>query len=217
MPIFECSQCNEMTYSATEEALRPCERCGSERQRVVEGDFDRARRTRRDLGPGDHAVLVHDDPAAVAPFCARFLGDGVARGERVFAGVPDDLRQAIGAELPAELERAIEWAGSSTFYGDFDAEGVASTWEALVLEEPRGARILAGLDRSRAEGVEAEELARYEAIAHGLITRLGATVLCAFDTTALPPALIEVAMRSHGLVIEDGGALRNELFEYQPV
>lgn len=214
MPVFECAQCNEMTYSANPEAVGPCERCGNERHRIVEGDFDQARRTQRHLGPGDHAVLIHDDPAGVAPFCARFVGDGATRGERVFAGVPDDLRDAICAELAPEVQRGVEWDEPSAFYADFDAERVAGTWEALILEEGRPARILAGLDRRCAEGVDAEELTRYETVAHGIITRLGANALCVYDKRALSPELIEVGARRHGLSIEDGDAHRNERFEY---
>ena len=215
MPVFECAQCNEMTYSANPEAVGPCERCGNERQRVVEGDFAEARRTQRHLGPGDHAVLIHDDPVAVAPFCARFLGAGVTCGERVLAGVADDLREAICAQLTAEVERGVAWDDPSAFYRDFDADRVAATWEALILEEARPTRILAGLDRACAAGVQPEDLARYETTAHGIITRLGANGLCVYDKRALSPELIEVGVRRHGLSIEDGDAHRNERFEYQ--
>ena len=109
MPIFECARCNEMTYSASAGAVAPCPRCGSERQRLIEGDFDEARRSLRTLGEADHAALVYDDASAIAPFCARFLTDGVNAGERVVAGVQDDLREAICTLLGPDVELTIEW------------------------------------------------------------------------------------------------------------
>ena len=217
MPIFECARCNEMTYSASMGAETACERCGSERQRVIEGDFDQARRRLRTLEAGDHATLVYDSPAKVAPFCARFVTDGVNAGERVVTGLQPDLREAVAALLEPEIELAIEWETPGSIYGDFDADRVAATYEDLIENEERPTRILAGFDEESAEGVSPSELARYEVKAHAVVTRLGATVVCVFDVRSLPPEFIDVAGRQHGLEVgEDGGVRRNERFEYQP-
>ncbi len=216
MPIFECSRCNEMTYSAFPGAAGACARCGSERQRVVEGAFDEARRSPRTLGAGDHATLVYDDPATAAPFCAHFLTEGVNAGERVVAALEDDLREAVSALLASEVEPAIEWQDPLTLYGDFDADRVAAMYDALIGGESRTTRILAGLDGESAEGVEPAEFARYEAMAHRIITGHGATVVCAYAERSLPPAFLEVTARRHGLSVEDGVVRRNERFEYEP-
>jgi hypothetical protein len=216
MPIFECSRCNEMTYSASLGAAGPCASCGSERQRVIEGDFRTARRSPRPLEAGDHAELVYEDPGAIASFCAGFLSDGVQAGERVIAGLQPDVREAVCALLAPETELAIDWREPSSLYGDFDADRVAAMYEALILEEPRPTRILAGLDAESADGVEPGEYARYEATAHAIITAHGATVVCAFDAIALPPAFLEVSAVRHPLSVDDGAARRNEQFEYQP-
>ena len=217
MPIFECARCNEMTYSASMGAAVACERCGSDRQRVIEGGFDQARRRLRTLGAGDHASLVYDDPANVAPFCAQFVTDGINAGERVVTGLQPDLREAVAALLEPEVELAVEWETPGAIYGDFDADRVASTYEALIENEGSTTRILAGFDEEAAEGVDPNELARYEVKAHAIVTNLGATVVCVFDVRSLPPEFIEVAGRQHGLEIgEDGGVRRNERFEYQP-
>lgn len=216
MPIFECARCNEMTYSASAGVVATCPRCGSERQRLIEGDFDQARDGLRALGEGDHAALVYDDAVAIAPFCARFLTDGVNAGERVVAGVQDELREAICALLGSDVELTIEWEDPRSLYGDFDAERVAATYEALISGEERTTRILAGLDRESAESVDQAELDRYETLAHGLIIDHGATVICVYDAGALPRDFLDVSVARHGLTIEDGAIRRNEQFEYQP-
>jgi predicted nucleic acid-binding Zn-ribbon protein len=216
MPIFECSRCNEMTYSASAGVRAECPRCGSERLRVVEGDFESARRRGRQLGPADHATLVYDDAGLVAPFCARCLTDGVNAGERVVAGVQPDLREAVCALLESDVELTVEWEEPHAIYGDFDADRVAGTYETLVADESRTTRILAGLDAESAAGVDPAELSRYEEKAHEIITSHGATVVCVFHEGSLPPAFLEVSARRHGLAVEDGAVRRNERFEYQP-
>lgn len=216
MPIFECVRCNEMTYSAFPGAAGECAACGSERQRVVDGDFDEARRRHRTLRTGDHASLVYDDPTAVAPFCARFLTEGVNAGERVVAGLQDDLREAVSPLLPADVQVRVEWKDPRSIYGNFDADQVAAKYGALISSEERPTRILAGIDGESAEGVDPDEMARYETLSHAIITGNGATVVCLYDEDSLPPAFVDVSERRHGLLVEDGAVRRNERFEYQP-
>ncbi len=217
MPIFECSRCNEMTYSASFGVFFACAGCGSERRRVVDGGFDEARRMQRPLAAGDHASLVYDDPATVAPFCARFLTDGVIAGERVVAGLQEDLSEAVAALVAPDVELMVEWRDPQAIYGDFDADRVAAMYDALIRAEARTTRILAGPDAASVEGVSADEFARYEALSHAIITEYGATVVCLYDASSLPDAFVEVSARRHPLAVDDGGARRNERFEYQPV
>lgn len=217
MPIFECARCNEMTYSAFAGVQVVCERCGSERQRVLDGDFEDARASRRAIGPGDHAMLIYEDPSAVAQFCARYLTDGVNGGERVVASLSDELREAVCALLGPDVELTVEWEHPRSLYGDFDPDRVAAKYDALIAAESRTTRIMAGLDAESAEGIETGELVRIEELAHAIITSRGARLVCVFDRAALPPDFVDVGARRHGLTIEDGGAVRrNERFEYQP-
>jgi hypothetical protein len=217
MPIFECVRCNEMTYSASAGVQALCPRCGIERHRVLDGDFVAARRSLRTLGEADHAMLLYDEVGLIAPFCARFLTDGVDAGERVVAGVQPDLREAVCALLGPDVELTVEWEDPGSIYGDFDADRVAATYDALIASDSRTTRILAGLDAESARSVEPAELSRYERKAHEIITSHGATVLCVYDERALPPAFLEVSALRHGLTVEGGAARRNERFEYEPV
>jgi DcmR-like sensory protein len=216
MPVFECSRCNEMTYSASGGAAVPCANCGSERQRVIDGYFDQARHSDRSVSAGDHALLVCDHRGEATSFCTRFLAEGVERGERVVSALPAELTESVKAALSPEVESAVQWNEPRDFYADFDADRVASTYEGLIVDVPRTTRVLAGLDRDCADGVDPEDLARYEAIAHDIITRLGANVLCVYDSGSLRPELIDVAVRGHGLSVKNGAVRRNERFKYQP-
>ena len=216
MPVFECARCNEMTYSASAGTVGACLHCGSQRQRLIEGDFDHARHGMRELAEGDHATLVYEEAVAIAPFCARFLTDGVDLGQRLITAVQGDLREAICALLAPEVELAVEWEDPRSLYGDFDPDRVAATYEAMVGTGERPTRILAGLDAESAQSVDREALDRYETLAHRIVNERGATVICVYDARVLPPEFLEVSASRHGLSIEDGAVRRNEQFEYQP-
>ena len=216
MPVVECARCNDMTYSEFNEALHQCTRCNGSHFRVIEGAFDQARAAARELSAGDHAALVHEEPGAVAPFCARFLTEGVNAGERVVAAVPSDLAEEVRALLAADVAVLIEWLWPAELYDDFDPDRTAATFESLISETPATTRVLAGLDRGVAEQVTPAKLDRYERLAHAIITANAANVLCVYDARALEPGLIEVAVARHGLAVSDGIVRRNEQFEYAP-
>ena len=216
MPVFECARCNGMTYSASAGTVGSCAVCGSDRQRVIEGGFHEARSSQRTLEPGDHAALTYEDPAAVAPFCACFLTDGVNSGDRVVSGLEEDLREEVRELLAAHIESAVEWEDPRSLYGDFDADRVASSYETLISAESRTTRILAGPDAASAEEMDVGEYERYERRAHGIITANDAIVVCVFRAGSLQPRLLEAAAHRHGLAVEDGAVRRNDRFEYQP-
>jgi len=206
-----------MTYSASGAVAAPCGNCGSERQRVIEGYFDDARRAPRPLAAGDHAALIYEDPSTVAPFCARFLTDGVNAGERVVALLQDDIRGTVSAQLTSEVDAAVEWQPAFSIDDDFAAERAAAGYEALITADSRPTRLLAAPDGESTAGADADEFSRFEAMAHAIITEHGATVVCVYDASSVQPAFIDIAGRCHGLEVAGDAARRNERFDYQPV
>src|SRR5687767_8294876 len=120
MPIFECSRCNEMAYSAYSGVPHACARCGNATLRVIDGAFDEARSAARDLAPGDHAMLAYDDADEVAGFCSRFLAEGVAAGDRVVAALPGELDAKVRSLLMDDVAERVDWREPYTVYGDFD-------------------------------------------------------------------------------------------------
>lgn len=218
MPVFECAKCNELTYSASAESASPCARCGSERHRVLEGTFEAVRSAPRALAPGDHITHVYVDPAEIAPFCARYLGDGVRNNERVMAGVPDDLRELVEPLVARDVRDQVVWRDSREIYCNFDAERIATMYETLIVGEPLDMRILGVIDEVCVDGVDAAELARYEALAHQIITVHGATVICMYDCRSLDGEYLAAVARAHTLCVDDDEVIRrNEAFEYQSV
>jgi DNA-directed RNA polymerase subunit RPC12/RpoP len=217
VPIFECARCNELTYSASAESAQACPRCGDHRHRVLSGGFADARDTTRDLAPGDHATHVYDDPALVAPFCARYLTEGIDKDERVMAAAPEDLRAVTERLLAPDVNVLVEWQDPRAIYGDFDADRIAGMYDALIGSEPRHMRILAVCARDWASGADPVEWNRYERMGHDIVTRHGATVICMYDTRGLDPAFLDVAAHRHPLSVDDGVVRRNESFEFQPV
>ena len=214
MPIFECSRCNEMTYSAYSGVPHACASCGNGTMRVIEGAFDEARAAPRELARGDHAYLAYDDAADVAEFCARYIGEGIAAGESVVAAFPGALGAKVRALLTAEVAGAVDWRATGDIYDDFDAERIAETYDAIIAGEERPVRLIAGPDS--AETITLDEFDRYERLAHAIVCDRGAVAVCLFDATLVPAELIELASRRHGLAVSGGTVRRNELFEYEP-
>lgn len=212
MPIFECSRCNEMTYSAYPGPPLACGRCGNAIVRVIDGDFNEARHRPRDLRPGDHSSLVYDDAAPVAEFCARYLTEGVEAGERVVAALPGELDGSVRELLSAEVVDAVDWHGPGEIYGDVGPERVAEVYDAIIQSEDRTARFIAGPDGEYE--MTADDLDHYERLAHGIVNARGAMAVCLFDRRLLPDEFIEVAERRHGLELVGGAARRNEQFEF---
>lgn len=212
MPIFECKRCNELSHSLSAEGPAACPRCGMAAYRVLGEDAGR----RRELGPCDHAALVYDDPALVAVFCARYLTEGIDRGDRVVAVAPDDLRALVQPLLAADVNVLIEWHATDAVYGEFDADRVAAGYDALLAAEPRTVRILAVTNSEIAVGVEPAEAERYERLAHELVARHAATVVCLYDTRGLAEEYLGAATRRHALTVVEGEVRRNEAFEYTP-
>ena len=204
MPIFECSRCNDMTYSSYPGAPPECARCGNATLRVIEGAFPQARQAPRELGPGDHASVVYDDLDSVAPFCARCLTEGIEAGDHVLATLPGDLDEAVRKLLAPQIAAAVEWQTPFDFHG----------YAALIESEQRTVRIVAGPDRP--DLMEPEEFDHYERLAHELVSARGAIVVCLIDERLLPPRFSEIAAQRHGLMVSGSEVRRNEQFEYAP-
>src|SRR5688572_30420858 len=132
LPIFECPRCNEMAYSAYAGVPHACSRCGNETLRVIDGAFDEARSAARDLAPGDHALLEYDESDDVAGFCARFLAEGVAAGDRVLAALPGELDGKVRSLLTDQVADGVDWQDSAAIYGDFDADRIANMYDEVI-------------------------------------------------------------------------------------
>ena len=203
-----------MAYSAYAGVPHACARCGNETLRVIDGAFDEARSAARELAPGDHALLAYEESDDVAGFCARFLAEGVAAGDRVMAALPGDLDAKVRSLLTDQVADGVDWHETAAIYGDFDADRITKMYDEIIEAEERPVRLIAGPDRP--DTMTRDELDRYERLAHELVLDHAAIALCLFDSSLIPADLIEVASRRHTLAVSAGAVHRNEQFEYAP-
>lgn len=218
MPVLECSRCNELYYSAHGSTTLSCDACGGGVWRVFDDEvsFARVSALERRAQPGDHAVLVYAEEGRAADFCADYLRDGIARGERIVLAVPDALRDAVLERLSsAELGDALVLDSREIYGPGFDPEATAQEYAELA-RSGGTVRLLCGPDGEAAAEIDAAALQRYERIAHRLIGEFNATALCVYDGQRLPIGFSPVAVHTHPLISRDGGELRrNPDFAYE--
>ena len=149
MPVFECSRCNNLTYSASRFALLVCDVCGSNRQRILEHAFSfaEARDEPRELGPGDHCCLtLRLRRAGACPLCMRLHPAG-HRGRRARPlPRPRRARAADPRRAAARRGRAGRWGPAEDIYGP----GLRSRRGRRALRRGGGERAARGLRRSAA-------------------------------------------------------------------
>src|SRR5688500_1422750 len=119
MPIFECSRCNDLTYSSASTNVAPCPSCSAERKRIVHdaASFAEAKKVPRATSYGDHSIAVFDDYEQVAPIATQFVDQAVLSGGLVMAAVPDALEQLILTRLHPDDQNGIFWEPPSDTYG----------------------------------------------------------------------------------------------------
>ncbi|MFF4185088.1 anti-sigma factor RsbA family regulatory protein [Streptomyces sp. NPDC001691] len=157
-------------------------------------------------GPGKepffHPALFYRDLDEYVRETGTFVRGALEAEEPVFVAVPgprlDALRQDLGADGAAVGFADMTELGRNPGRILAALQGFADAhpgWAVRIIGEP----IWAG--RSPAEIVEAT---RHEALINTAFTGRTASILCPYDTSALPPAVVADARRTHPTLIEDG-------------
>lgn len=217
MPVFECSRCNNLTYSASRFALLVCDVCGSNRQRILEHafSFSEARTEPRDLCPGDHCCLSYEHPREAVPVAVRLIRQGLDAGGRVLVYVPGALESAIRAELSGDEQGRVDWGAADDVYGPgFDADDVIARFTALAESEPRTVYLLGGSARPLETLMSREEYARFERRATDVATSTGLVALCLLDRTLHASDHHLDGLHTHPLAADGDAVKRNERFAY---
>ena len=217
MPVFECSRCNNLTYSASRFALLVCDVCGSNCQRVLEQafSFSEAREEPRELGPGDHCCLSYDSDEQALPHCVRFIRHGIGAGARVIAHVPDPLEAPIREALRPDEDELVDWGTAEEVYGPgFDPVAVIARFVAAAEGEPTTVYVLGGPARPLESIVSAEGYTRYERMATEAATANGMVVLCLLDRSRHGAEHLRACDETHTLAAVDAAVKRNERFVY---
>jgi hypothetical protein len=181
-----------------------------------EVSFARVSGLTRSMQRGDHGVLLYTEEDAGVDFCARFIEEGMQRGEQIVIAVPAGLRDALAERLGNALDGAEVFEAERLYGPDFDPAASAGEYRETIESFDKPVRILSGPDGDAAAGIDPEAFRHYERIAHQLVLDLNATALCVYDGRRLPIAFSPVAVEGHPLISRNGAELRrNGDFRYR--
>jgi anti-sigma regulatory factor (Ser/Thr protein kinase) len=152
-----------------------------------------------------HAALFYDGEDGYVDGLVPFIRDGIDAGEPVLVMVPGPktgmLREALGADA-----REVHFADMAEVGAN--PARIIPAWSNFVTEHAEPGRRLRGIgepiwaDRRPDELVECQH---HEALLN--VAFDGAVpmdLLCPYDERALDTAVVEEALRSHPIVLEDG-------------
>ena len=219
MPIFECSRCNDLTYSSSKTNVSACPECGSERKRLVHDaiSFAEAKEVPRATSYGDHSIAIFDDFEQVAPMATQFVDQATLAGGLVMAAVPDELERMILERLHPDDRNGIFWEPPSDTYGPtFSPESVVDRFRDIAESEGRPVFVVGCAQEPIQNFTSAEGWVEYERLAHELAVEYGMTVLCLYDTRLHDDTMLRAGLKTHGLKVEAGQLHRNEAFDYEP-
>jgi hypothetical protein len=217
MPIFECSRCNTLSYSAARFASIACDACGGMHFRAFDdvSTFGDVRAEPRRLSPGDHCCLPYAAPEEVAPLCAHIVRDQLVAGSRVMAWPVPDVRAAIAAGLAPDEAAAVEWLDPGDVYGPpFDGEAIVEHFSGLAAQEPRTVVVIGGPGRPLPEIASVGEFGRFERLVTERALETGMVVACLYDRRLHPDSYVSCGDETHTLTAEDGAVRRNERFVF---
>jgi anti-sigma regulatory factor (Ser/Thr protein kinase) len=133
-----------------------------------------------------------------------FIRDGIANGEPTFV--------VLAADKIAALQERLGEAAGEVMFADMADVGanpahIIPAWEDFVARYATPDRRLRGIgepiwaERSPAELAECE---RHEALLNVVFSDPAFTLLCPYDTDALPDEVIDEARRNHPFLTQDG-------------
>lgn len=219
MPVFECSRCNDMTYSSSKANVAPCPRCGEQRRRIVDdaSSFAEAKVVPRAVSYGDHSIAVFDAFEQVVPLAVQFIDQAVLAGGLVMVAVPEELEDLIHERMLPEDEQGVFWEPPSDTYGPtFAPHEVVERFREIAEAEERPIFVLGCADEPIQNFTSREGWVEYERLAHETAVAYGLTVLCLYDARLHDETMLRAGLRTHALKVEAGQYHRNEAFDYEP-
>ncbi len=142
-----------------------------------------------------------EDEYAVA--VGGFLRDGLAAGDPAFAAIPPAriglVRDALGADAPL-----VQFA-DMTEMGRNPAWIIPRVLAFTGQHAGRRVRYVGEPIWAARSDAELREATRHEALINLAFAGADADILCPYDTAGLAPAILTDAMRTHPLLLSDGG------------
>jgi signal transduction histidine kinase len=176
---------------------------------------------------GDHLCMLYEEPPELLPTAARFLGDGLQRGEHALYVVDDNRREnviealaAAGIDVDQELERGRLRLLSAREYcplEDFDPREMLARFRELGEEMARAGTpaARAAIEMTWALTVDAplDRLAEYECWGNHIFEHFTGISLCMYNRRRFPAGAMERLLRAHPIVVLDGEVAPNPFYE----
>ncbi len=171
-------------------------------------DADMATATPVDrLDPGDHACLTFSDPEERLDILAKFVADGLDRGEKVICYtdavlVPDltgELRQRTGAggDRPLDVQRTERlWDGAAPD-AKVMVKQLAGELTRAVDEGRAGLRVTADMCWAARPQANAEQVLAFESEVGTLFGDGRLTAICEYNRESFDPVTLAYAARVH--------------------
>jgi anti-sigma regulatory factor (Ser/Thr protein kinase) len=163
-----------------------------------------------------HEAMLYSGLRQFLDGTVPFIREGIAGKEPVLVVVDSSKISALRAELGHEAER-VSFADMAEV-GRNPAR-IIPVWRRFVDENPAPGRPVRGIGEPIWSGRSPAELV--ECQAHETLLNLafadgpGWSLLCPYDIGALPPEVVDEAMRSHPFYVSDGRALPSDRYLHQ--
>lgn len=165
------------------------------------------------MGHADHRALLYGDADEFLDAVVPFVSDGLRAEERVLVALMPEklawLREALGDDADA-----AELADASAMYA---RNGPMLSWllgRLAAHGTPGEGRIRVVAEQALATRTPADTRAymRYEAAANVAYQPFAASVLCPYDTTRLPDAVLRTALQTHPERLHGRASTTNDAF-----
>lgn len=171
---------------------------------------DRTGKPMNSLAPFAHEALFYRDEDGFLSGTARFVADGVDRGEPVLVAVPEESISPLRARLGAVADQVhfIDMTEAGRNPGRI-IPGVLMAFSASTQRRFRvvGQPIWPG----RTE-LEYPACVQHEALINTAFEERQGVILCPYDATALPGHVLENAWRTHPVVIDGERRVASEWY-----
>jgi anti-sigma regulatory factor (Ser/Thr protein kinase) len=149
-----------------------------------------------------HLALLYRGQAGYARALRDFIRDSLARDESLLVAVPDRNADLLRAELGAESPR-VTWMDMTTL-GRNPARIIPAVLAFAAQFQGREITCVNEPVWPGRSVAERQEAARHEALVNLAFREISATILCPYDTTALPRSVISDAAATHPVIVSGG-------------
>ena len=162
------------------------------------------------LGSFSHLALFYQTPDEYAAQVAAFLRAGLTAGEPTFVAVPPDQHGWLRDELRDETDD-IRFE-DMTRMGRNPAWIIPKVRDFVDAHHGRHVRYVGEPIWSTRTMPELREATRHEALINLAFAEADASILCPYDTTRLPGAVIADAQRTHPTLVVDGAVAPSQVY-----